>query len=1205
MMVIALLVMQPLSDAHQEERVQKTLQRTVDERYQLVEKMLQSVIGNPENPNSIVDYQGWRTGESAVFVYEAGMLKWWSSNLVPEPFPYPGEPGSWFTIKMANGWYAGKAILHQQYTIVGLALIYADYRYENAYLSDGFVGISGVEASIVAPDVALPDDVVLTDPDQRGVMAIKRIKLIRKHEQSMIWLAVLFILGITLNTMALLIFVQQQRVAVWLKLLLMWSAVLGIRLVTFLDDARGYWSDNELFDPVWYASSSLFPSLGDFVINSCLFLLVSAFTWIILAKVKLNLRHTVLSYGFFLCGLVLSLVAGYAFIWLTTSLILDGKLNLDVTNILHLDSLSYLSFLSMGLLFSGLLFLVRAILGISSGFSIPLRDKWIMIGVLAGWFGVMVIQKVDGPLVLFLWPGVLIISQLTSKRPATKRWKLGRVFNQLFQFAIVTTLIINYFSQIKEQEARVILAEKLAQSEDPLIEIRFAEIEDELQRDAVLHAFIMGQIESKEDVIIHLENLYFRDVWDRYEMEYYVYRNDSSAVAFDPYALSTDYKQFVRLFQQHGRKSEQSDAMYQVGDYYNKLSYLINIDVVNDSVTGYLVVEMRSKKLPDDIGFPELLIDRSSKSTQELARYGVARYSNNKLVTRVGDFEYPVDAAYFDKWITSANQDGHVFFTDGDRHHLLWLGDKESLMIISLARSPILNMATTFSYLLLLSGFLLGIVFLVDQYILRKEKFRLGLNAKVRILIMGVLLLTLFLFGIGTRYFILMEYTDKNNRLISEKLASVHEEMKKKVGREVALDPSMRNYLNFILKRFSDVFFTDIILYDMDGRKLASSRNEVFYSGLLSELMQPSAYQQLHEGDKVEFIQEEMIGNLNYLCAYTPLLNSEGETLGYLALPYFAKQNPLESEISNLLVTLINIFVLLLALGVIAALYVTNWVTKPLKTLQDSLASIQLGKLNKQLDYVGSDEIGSLVKVYNQKVEELEQAASALARSERESAWREMARQVAHEIKNPLTPMKLSVQHFQRTFNKDDEGAQERLERFSKMLIEQIDTLTNIANEFSSFAKMPMSKAEGVVVSEVVSNVVQLFVDSSEAQVLYENEGGQARVFIDKDELIRVLTNLVKNAVQALQVQREGKILIRTWLVKGKVYVSVADNGSGIAKEARGKIFQPNFTTKSSGTGLGLAMVKSIVEQSGGQVWFEDNPQGGTIFFVEFPEMEG
>jgi nitrogen fixation/metabolism regulation signal transduction histidine kinase len=305
------------------------------------------------------------------------------------------------------------------------------------------------------------------------------------------------------------------------------------------------------------------------------------------------------------------------------------------------------------------------------------------------------------------------------------------------------------------------------------------------------------------------------------------------------------------------------------------------------------------------------------------------------------------------------------------------------------------------------------------------------------------------------------------------------------------------------------------------------------------------------------------------------------------------------------LVTLINIFVLLLALGVIAALYVTNWVTKPLKTLQDSLASIQLGKLNKQLDYVGSDEIGSLVKVYNQKVEELEQAASALARSERESAWREMARQVAHEIKNPLTPMKLSVQHFQRTFNKDDEGAQERLERFSKMLIEQIDTLTNIANEFSSFAKMPMSKAEGVVVSEVVSNVVQLFVDSSEAQVLYENEGGQARVFIDKDELIRVLTNLVKNAVQALQVQREGKILIRTWLVKGKVYVSVADNGSGIAKEARGKIFQPNFTTKSSGTGLGLAMVKSIVEQSGGQVWFEDNPQGGTIFFVEFPEMEG
>lgn len=1206
LMVLSLVVMRPLSDEHQEEKVQKALQSQVDERYKLVDDMLQSVVANPESPETVSDFPGKRSGESAIFVYEAGMLKWWSSNLVPEPFPYPGEPGAWFTIKMANGWYAGKAIIHQQYTIVALALIYADYRYENAYLSDGFTGMAGVQASIVSPDVALPEDFIVKDPDQREVIAIRRIKLIRKHEHSMIWLAVLFIMGMVLNCIGLLcVFLTVKRLNNWLKIALVWITIFGIRLFMFLEDVRILWSDNELFDPVWYASSSLFPSLGDFVINTLLFLIVSVFTWKLVRRIRIEIKYSFLRYSIFIVAIAFSIYLGFVLIWLGKSLILDGKLNLDVTNILHLDSLSYLAFLSMGVLFSAIGLLVSAIVGLASALIESTKEKWVIVVFLAGWSGIFVSWYFSAPALLYIWPGILVISQLrTSKKTKTKFWRFGAVFNQLLQFAIVTTFLINHYTQLKEQESRVILAERLAQSEDPLIEIKYLEIQEQLKDDAVLHAFIVGQIESKEDLIIHLENLYFRDVWDRYEMEYYVYRNDSSAVSFDPYALSVDYTEFIRTIEQHGRVSEQSTGMYQVGDYHNKLSYLINLPVGLDSVLGFMVVEMRSKQLPDDIGFPELLIDRSSKTLQELARYGVARYSNNKLVTRVGDYDYPVDAGYFSKWIKSAENQGYVFFSDGERNHLLWLGDQESIMIISLSRSPILNMATTFSYLLLLSGFLLGLIYLVDQYLVRWEPFRIGLNAKVRILIMGVLLITLFLFGIGTRYFILKEYTDKNNRLISEKLASVHEEMKKKVGRETSIDASMRNYLNFVMKRFSDIFFTDIILYDTDGRKLASSRNEVFYSGLLSELMHPKAYQRLHEEDRIEFIHEEMIGKLNYLCAYAPLLNNEGQVLGYLALPYFAKQNPLESEISNLLVTLINIFVLLLALGVVAALYVTNWVTKPLKTLQDSLASIQLGKLNKQLDYAGSDEIGSLVKVYNQKVEELEQAAAALARSERESAWREMARQVAHEIKNPLTPMKLSVQHFQRTFNKDDEEAKERLERFSKMLIEQIDTLTNIANEFSSFAKMPMSKATGVIVSEVVENVVQLFIDSSEAEISYQDESSLTMIYIDKDELIRVLTNLIKNAVQALPVQRHGKILVRTWLEKGKIYVSVTDNGTGIAREARGKIFQPNFTTKSSGSGLGLAMVKSIVEQAGGQIWFEDNSTGGTIFFIEFPITE-
>jgi two-component system, NtrC family, nitrogen regulation sensor histidine kinase NtrY len=1200
--VLAFLMSRPLSNEHREASVQGYIKGEIAARYTLVDDLLTALKANPDNPQTIREIAKIPGDQAGVFVYEAGMLRYWSSNLIPEPFPYPGDPGQWFTLRMANGWYAGKAEVFQQYTMVVMARIYADYRYDNSYLTDGFTDLSDVQATILSADQANGDDLVISDPDGRPVMAIRRLKQTRQTELKAIWLSTLFIGGVFMILLGLWQWMQRiSKLPKWVGFGLFTLVLVAVRLLLFEPTIRRSWADNDLFDPILYASSSVFPSLGDFLLNAVFLLMFSLSLHQISKEIKSHWRpKTWFSYPIAILLMVTVLLIALWIAVLCKSLVIDGKLNLDVTNILQLNIFSYLAFISIGVVFSAFVFYTIPVFRLLAYWIPSNRNRIFMFALCGIWFGLLLTRFMSWPWIIYVWPLFLGLVLILNSQ-ASDRWSFGRVFNLLVLFAVGITAVITHFEGVKEQESRVLLAEKLAETEDPLIEFRFAEVTPDLQDDAVLQGFILGQIESKEDVIIHLENIYFRDIWDKYEMEYYVYRGDSAAVNFDPYALSKDLREFGKYMRQHGRQSENSPYMFTVGDYFNKLAYLIALPIGIDSTLGHLVVEMRSKKLPDDIGFPELLIDRNTKSVQELARYAVARYSNNKLVTRLGDYEYPVDASYFASWISEADEQGYIFFEDGNHNHLLWIGDQGSLMLISYSRSTLLASATTFSYLLLLAGLFIGVIALLNNALVNPRSFRLSLNAKIRAMILGILLITLFLFGLGTRFIILQEYTDKNNRLISEKLLSVHEELRKKIGREVEIDPGMRNYLNFVLKRFSEIFFTDIILYDIEGRVLASSRNEVFYSGLLSELMHPRAYARLHVEDKVEFIQEEMIGTLNYLCAYTPLLNNDGKVLGYIALPYFAKQNPLESEISSLLVTLINIFVLLLALGVVAALFVTSWVTKPLKSLQESLASIQLGKLNRQLDYKGSDEIGSLVKVYNQKVEELEMAAEALARSERESAWREMARQVAHEIKNPLTPMKLSVQHFQRTFNKDDEESQERLNRFSKMLIEQIDTLTNIANEFSNFAKMPKSRAQDVAVMDVVSSVVQLFGDSSKAVINYEHDEEDLFVYIDKDELTRVLTNLVKNAVQALPNEANGEITVTVRRQDNKVLISVADNGSGISDEARGKIFQPNFTTKSSGTGLGLAMVRSIVEQADGHIWFEDNPGGGTLFFVELP----
>jgi two-component system nitrogen regulation sensor histidine kinase NtrY len=251
-----------------------------------------------------------------------------------------------------------------------------------------------------------------------------------------------------------------------------------------------------------------------------------------------------------------------------------------------------------------------------------------------------------------------------------------------------------------------------------------------------------------------------------------------------------------------------------------------------------------------------------------------------------------------------------------------------------------------------------------------------------------------------------------------------------------------------------------------------------------------------------------------------------------------------------------------------------------------------------------SDEIGELVKEYNKKVAELQKNAEALAKSERESAWREMAKQVAHEIKNPLTPMKLSIQHLSRSVKLADEESELKLQRVTKSLIEQIDALTKIANEFSNFAKMPKAKEIELDLSEVLKNTVSVFAEYDEHTLDLNIDPMETPIiWADKDLLLRVFNNLIKNAIQSIAPGVDGKIDITLTETKTNYLVSIKDNGVGIQESERDRIFVPYFTTKSKGTGLGLAMSKQIVEGMNGEIWFESEVGVGTTFFLSFPKM--
>jgi nitrogen fixation/metabolism regulation signal transduction histidine kinase len=344
----------------------------------------------------------------------------------------------------------------------------------------------------------------------------------------------------------------------------------------------------------------------------------------------------------------------------------------------------------------------------------------------------------------------------------------------------------------------------------------------------------------------------------------------------------------------------------------------------------------------------------------------------------------------------------------------------------------------------------------------------------------------------------------------------------------------------------------------------------------------------------------EKAGDLNYLSFYTPLFDNKKEIIGFINLPYYAKQTDLTNELSNIISAFINVYVILFVISVLSGLILAGYITRPLQLIKKQIANITLGKQNEKIKWESNDEIGKLVGEYNQMLIKLEDSANLLAQNERESAWREMAKQVAHEIKNPLTPMKLNLQYLQHLIKNNSDDFKEKFENASNGIIEQIDSLANIANEFSNFAKFPKTNLQLINLAEIINISVSTFQNQKNVLIINDLKSSQIFVMGDKDQALRVFNNILKNAVQAVDDISEPKIEIGMIESDITIIISIKDNGTGINPELQKKLFTPNFTTKNTGSGLGLAMVKNIMQGFNGKIWFESEINQGTCFYLEF-----
>ncbi|MEM1002571.1 MAG: HAMP domain-containing sensor histidine kinase [Bacteroidota bacterium] len=481
---------------------------------------------------------------------------------------------------------------------------------------------------------------------------------------------------------------------------------------------------------------------------------------------------------------------------------------------------------------------------------------------------------------------------------------------------------------------------------------------------------------------------------------------------------------------------------------------------------------------------------------------------------------------------------------------------------------------------------------------------KLSLRARIFITMILLVLFASVLIAAVTIYQYNEEAQDYHRDRLDRKELSIKQSINYTI-KETTYPPTTE-YIPLIFKdeifEIAAIHRLQINLYDLDGNLLKSSKAQLKKRRSQKPLDQ-SILDNIANSVDHRYIEKNTINGQTFQSSYTYITDEKFKTLAILNLPYLENDDFFNKELNQFLKRLSFAYVLMIIAAIILAYFISKYITRSLKSISDKMDEFRLEKQNKKIEIdSGSSEIESLVNSYNGMIEELEASAIKLATSEREQAWREMAKQVAHEIKNPLTPMRLSVQSFQRKFDLDDPDIHNKVKEYSNTLIQQIDTMSSIASAFSNFAKMPAQQKEELKVVKIVKLALEIF---TEDYIFFHAEDTEIIAKFDRTQLIRVVTNLVMNSIQAMPKEdHEPSINVSVSSVNDDVVIKVKDNGSGIDEDTQIMIFEPQFTTKTSGMGLGLAMVKNIVETFGGSITFTTQIGDGTEFIVRFPKVQ-
>jgi signal transduction histidine kinase len=703
-----------------------------------------------------------------------------------------------------------------------------------------------------------------------------------------------------------------------------------------------------------------------------------------------------------------------------------------------------------------------------------------------------------------------------------------------------------------------------------------------------------------------LAGKYFGGYLDRFETKFYFYDDDKAPVNNSG---NESFETLNALFNS-GQRDEGYPWLVSFEESFDQFGYIIKFDAFSGAVDairkGYVFVVVRSVVMRNAVMAPELFRQLQDFAIDLPAGFSYAWYKNNRLIEQYRNYPFP---SVVPAW--NAKQQQSVWNREMEGSFEIWMNAGSStILAISSERKIWLDFVSLVAYMFC-SFLLLYTIMRLLGALAQRTSFQwpifkplvFTIQAQIRLTIIAILGVSFLLVAYITINFFIGQFRKVNEGRLAKLVEAVSSELAAQIPASAVNIPEAEqgNIITPALQRIAKQMDTDINFYDRNGHLVASTQNVLFLKQVISEMMHPAAFYVLTKGSVHRHLKEETIGNLTYNSIYQPFTTTDGSLIGYLQVPYFASQNELKQEISNFVVILVNIiaFVFLLSGGL--AVLISGSITRSFAIIADKMNQLRLSEKNERIEWAANNEIGHLVAQYNRMVDELETSASRLAQSERELAWREMARQVAHEIKNPLTPMKLNLQFLQKAITEKSPDVQEISMRVASSLVSQIDHLSKIALDFSQFANIGNARTSTFDLQTVIRDLVNLYDTQEHMHIAWNPVAQPVYINADKTQMNRLFTNLLQNASEAADGRLGFSIAINESVSDRHVHIEVKDNGPGIPSDIQPRIFMPNFTTKSSGTGLGLAICKAITENAGGRIWFRTSAQEGTSFFVELP----